>query len=117
MMQSASDIFLGWHRTVGVDGVERDFYVRQLWDWKASANIEPSTRRAHRYGRLCGRTLARAHGRSGDRIAIASYLGSGDDFDRAIAEFSFAYADQNDADYARLNDAVTSGRIAVETGV
>ena len=118
MMQTASDIFLGWHRTVGVDGVERDFYVRQLWDWKASANIDAFDASAlTAYGRLCASTLARAHGRSGDRIAIASYLGSGDDFDRAIAEFSFAYADQNDADYARLNDAVTSGRIAVETGV
>ena len=69
------------------------------------------------YGRLCASTLARAHGRSGDRIAIASYLGSGDDFDRAIAEFSVAYADQNEADFARLKDAVTAGRIAVETGV
>jgi uncharacterized protein (DUF2252 family) len=118
MMQTASDIFLGWHRTVGVDGVERDFYVRQLWDWKASANVESfDTPGLTAYGRLCASTLARAHGRSGDRIAIASYLGSGDDFDRAIAEFSVAYADQNEADFARLKDAVTAGRIAVETGV
>ncbi len=118
MMQTASDIFLGWHRTAGVDGVERDFYVRQLWDWKASANVESfDTPGLTAYGRLCASTLARAHGRSGDRIAIASYLGSGDDFDRALAEFSVAYADQNEADFARLKDAVTAGRIAVETGV
>ena len=118
MMQTASDIFLGWHRTVGVDGVERDFYVRQLWDWKASANVESfDTPGLTAYGRLCASTLARAHGRSGDRIAIASYLGSGDDFDRALAEFSVAYADQNEADFARLKDAVTAGRIVVETGV
>ena len=104
--------------TVGVDGVERDFYVRQLWDWKASANVDAFDASAlTAYGRLCASTLARAHGRSGDRIAIASYLGSGDEFDRAIAEFAVAYADQNEADFARLNDAVTSGRIAAETGV
>ena len=118
MMQTASDIFLGWHRTVGVDGVQRDFYVRQLWDWKASANVDAFDAPAlTAYGRLCASTLARAHGRSGDRIAIASYLGSGDDFDRAIADFSAVYADQNEADFARLKDAVTAGRIAVETGV
>ena len=118
MMQTASDIFLGWHRTQGIDGVERDFYVRQLWDWKASANIDtfdPQTLTA--YGRLCAGTLARAHGRSGDRVAIASYLGNGDQFDRAIAEFAVVYADQNEIDYARLQDAVDSGRISAESGI
>jgi len=118
MMQTASDIFLGWCRTPGVDGVERDFYVRQLWDWKASANIEAFNDSVlTAYGRLCATTLARAHGRSGDRIAIASYLGSGDDFERAIAEFAEAYADQNEADYARITDAVASGRITAQTGI
>ena len=118
MMQTASDIFLGWHRTPGVDGVVRDFYVRQLWDWKASANVDTFDGPAlTAYGRLCATTLARAHGRSGDRIAIAAYLGGGDDFDRAIAEFSLAYADQNDADYAALKAAVADGRIPVETGI
>ena len=98
MMQAASDIFLGWiHIKQGMDGVARDFYGRQLKDWKGSAEIEqmiPEGMAA--YGRLCGWTLARAHARSGDRIAIASYLGGGNAFDRAILEFSKAYADQNE---------------------
>jgi sugar/nucleoside kinase (ribokinase family) len=119
MMQAASDIFLGWiHIKAGMDGVARDFYGRQLKDWKGSAEIEgmvPSGMAA--YGRLCGWTLARAHARSGDRVAIASYLGGGNAFDRAILEFSKAYADQNDADYAALDAAVKSGRIIVQTGL
>ena len=117
LIQETSDIFLGYQR-VHADGVERDFYVRQLWDWKASANIEAFNDSVlTAYGRLCATTLARAHGRSGDRIAIASYLGSGDDFERAIAEFADAYADQNEADYARITDAVASGRITAQTGI
>jgi uncharacterized protein (DUF2252 family) len=119
MMQAASDIFLGWvHVKAGLDGVARDFYGRQLKDWKGSAEIEqmvPTGMAA--YGRLCGWTLARAHARSGDRIAIASYLGGGNVFDRAILDFSKAYADQNDADYAALAEAVKSGRIAAQTGL
>ena len=119
MMQAASDIFLGWiHIKAGMDGVARDFYGRQLKDWKGSAEIEqmvPSGMAA--YGRLCGWTLARAHARSGDRIAIAAYLGNGNAFDRAILDFSKAYADQNDADYAALSEAVKSGRIVAQTGL
>jgi uncharacterized protein (DUF2252 family) len=118
LMQAASDIMLGWFRTPGIDGVERDFYIRQLWDGKGSAIVEamdPSVLAA--YGRACGWTLARAHARSGDAVAIASYLGSGDAFDRAMASFAETYADQNEHDYAALRDALHSGRIAAETGV
>ncbi len=119
MMQAASDIFLGWiHIKAGLDGVARDFYGRQLKDWKGSAEVEqmvPSGMAA--YGRLCGWTLARAHARSGDRIAIAAYLGNGNAFDRAILDFSKAYSDQNDADYAALSEAVKSGRIVAQTGL
>ncbi len=112
LMQAASDIFLGWQRVTGTDGVDRDFYIRQLHDWKGSADVEvmvPSGARI--YARICGETLARAHARSGDRVAIASYLGHGERFDRAIAEFASAYADQNDRDYAAFVDAVASGRV------
>jgi uncharacterized protein (DUF2252 family) len=119
MMQAASDIFLGWIRNPkGLDGATRDFYVRQLWDWKTSVDIDvilPAGLTA--YARVCGWTLARAHARSGDRIAIASYLGKGDVFDRAVAEFAVAYADQNEKDYGALVDAVRGGRIAVEEGI
>ena len=119
MMQAASDIFLGWiHVKAGMDGVARDFYGRQLKDWKGSAEIDqmvPEGMAA--YGRMCGWTLARAHARSGDRIAIASYLGAGNVFDRAILDFSKAYADQNDSDYAALAEAVKSGRVVAQTGI
>ncbi|HEY2536204.1 MAG TPA: DUF2252 domain-containing protein [Solirubrobacteraceae bacterium] len=119
LMQASSDIFLGWlHVPEGIDGQDRDFYGRQLKDWKGSAEIErmkPSGLAA--YGRLCGWTLARAHARSGDRIAIAAYLGKGTVFDRAIVEFSRAYAEQNERDYRALSDAVAAGRIVVETGL
>ena len=119
LMQAVSDIFLGWvHVTSGMDGKARDFYVRQLKDWKGSAEIEEMVPRGMGvYGRLCGWTLARAHARSGDRIAIAAYLGGGNAFDRAILEFSKAYADQNEADYQRLTEAVNSGRIVAQTGL
>ena len=92
LMQAASDIFLGWlHVDAGIDGQARDFYVRQLRDWKGSAEIEPMDPTAMAtYGELCGWTLARAHARSGDRIAIAAYLGNGDSFDRALVEFAKA---------------------------
>jgi uncharacterized protein (DUF2252 family) len=119
LMQASSDIFLGWlHVEEGIDGGNRDFYGRQLKDWKGSAEIEqmkPSGLAA--YGRLCGWTLARAHARSGDRIAIAAYLGKGTVFDRAIVEFSQAYAEQNERDYRALAKAVKSGRITAETGL
>jgi uncharacterized protein (DUF2252 family) len=119
LMQASSDIFLGWlHVAEGIDGQNRDFYGRQLKDWKGSAEIEqmkPSGLAA--YGRLCGWTLARAHARSGDRIAIAAYLGKGTVFDRAIVEFSQAYAEQNERDYRALAAAVKSGRITAETGL
>jgi uncharacterized protein (DUF2252 family) len=115
LMQAASDIFLGWCPAVGLDGRARDFYVRQLWDWKRSAEIERlSPRGLEVYARMCGWTLARAHARSGDRIAIASYLGAGDAFDSAIAEFSEAYADQSERDHAALVAAIDSGRIEAE---
>ncbi len=119
LMQASSDIFLGWlHVEEGIDGGDRDFYGRQLKDWKGSAEIErmPPSGLAQ-YGRLCGWTLARAHARSGDRIAIAAYLGRGRVFDRAIVEFSHAYAEQNKRDYKALAAAVKSGRIVAETGL
>jgi uncharacterized protein (DUF2252 family) len=119
LMQATSDIFLGWqHTPSGIDGQERDFYVRQLKDWKGSFAFEASQPAgAAAYGRLCGWTLARAHARSGDRIAIASYLGTGDVFDQAIAAFSETYADQNEHDYNALKQAVGSGRITAQTGL
>jgi uncharacterized protein (DUF2252 family) len=114
LMQAASDILLGWLHTTGIDGRPRDFYVRQLWDGKGSADVESmSPRRLATYGELCAWTLARAHARSGDRIAIAGYLGSGDAFDRAVARFAGAYAEQNEADFAALQRAVEDGRLMV----
>ena len=119
LMQATSDIFLGWlHVDAGLDGKPRDFYGRQLKDWKGSAEIEQMIPKGMAtYGKLCGWTLARAHARSGDRIAIAAYLGNGDSLDRAILEFSQAYADQNQSDFQQLAAAVKSGRITAETGL
>jgi hypothetical protein len=119
LMQATSDIFLGWlHVDSGVDGQERDFYGRQLKDWKGSAETEQMlTTGMSAYGKLCGWTLARAHARSGDRIAIASYLGKSAAFDRAVLEFSRSYAEQNQRDYKALAKAVKSGRIKAETGL
>jgi uncharacterized protein (DUF2252 family) len=119
LMQASSDIFLGWlHLESWLDQQPRDFYCRQLRDQKGSAAIEQMTPRGMAtYGRMCGWTLARAHARSGDRIAIAAYLGKGSKFDRALVEFSHAYADQNERDYRALLTAVRSGRITAETGV
>jgi uncharacterized protein (DUF2252 family) len=119
LMQASSDIFLGWvHVDEGFDGQERDFYGRQLKDWKGSFEVDSARPEGMRmYGRLCGWTLARAHARSGDRIAIASYLGSGNAFDRAIAAFAIAYADQNERDYQALVDAHAEGRIVAESGL
>jgi len=103
LMQATSDIFLGWMQVSGIfDSTPRDYYVRQLWDWKSSADVETmSARELMVYAQMCGWTLARAHARSGDRIAISSYLGKGPAFDQAIAEFAAAYADQNERDYRR----------------
>jgi uncharacterized protein (DUF2252 family) len=118
MSQAASDIFLSWQRSEDLDGEERDFYVRQLWDWKASA--DPSTMSEdglHAYARACGWSLARAHARSGDRLAIAAYLGAGSVFDRAMAQFSSRYAEQNERDYKRLADAVAAGEVVAERGI
>ena len=118
VMQAASDIFLGWERGVGVDGVPRDYYMRQLWDWKYSAVIETmSPQVLGVYGQMCGWTLARAHARSGDRIAIAAYLGKSDRFDQAVASFARLYAEQNDLDYRALIDAIARGRIQARTGI
>ena len=116
LMQASSDILLGWLPAFGMDDKERDFYVRQLWDGKRSVDIETLPPEGLEiYGRVCGWTLARAHARSGDRIAIAAYLGKGESFDQAIAEFSERYADQNELDYGELADAAKSGDIEVET--
>jgi uncharacterized protein (DUF2252 family) len=118
LMQSASDILLGWMHLTGLDGSPRDFYVRQLWDWKTSADVETmSVAMMGAYGRLCGWTLARAHARSGDASAIGAYLGGGSSFDRALSEFAVAYADQNESDHAALLEAISSGRVEAVTGL
>jgi uncharacterized protein (DUF2252 family) len=118
LMQASSDIFLGWQRIPGRDGVDRDYYLRQLRDWKFSMPIErmiPSGLRV--YAGVCGWTLARAHARSGDRIALAAYLGGSGKFDNAVAEFAETYADQNERDYADLAAAVASGRAQARSGL
>jgi uncharacterized protein (DUF2252 family) len=119
LMQAVSDIMLGWIRTTAwIDGVNRDFYVRQLWDGKGSAPVDVMDQASLRsYAQLCGWALARAHARGGDAIAIAAYLGSGASFDRAMASFASRYADQNERDYAALRRAAESGRIEVQTGL
>jgi uncharacterized protein (DUF2252 family) len=112
LIQTTSDILLGWTHAVGLDGQERDFYVRQLRDWKGIAQpetMDPDLLRL--FGRLCGASLARAHARSGDPVAIAAYLGGGDRFDRALTVFAQAYADQNERDFEALRAAVRSGRV------
>jgi uncharacterized protein (DUF2252 family) len=116
LMQAASDIFLGWDRVTGLDGQLRDFYVRQLWDGKLSVDLERMPdERLTVYVRACAWMLARAHARSGDRIAIAAYVGDGDAFDTSMVEFAADYADQNERDYAALADDVRAGRIAART--
>jgi uncharacterized protein (DUF2252 family) len=119
LMQATSDIMLGWvHTTKWIDGVDRDFYVRQLWDGKGSAPVDVmDDRTLASYGELCGWVLARAHARSGDPIAMAAYLGSGDVFDRAMSSFAERYADQNERDYEALRSAAEAGRIEVLSGL
>jgi uncharacterized protein (DUF2252 family) len=115
MMQQASDVFLGWQRTTGVDDVERDFYVRQLRDWKGSVEIgELRPAGLPIYGEVCAWCLARAHARSGDRIAIAGYLGSSPAFEHALAEFGEAYADVTEGDHSQLAQAAASGRVRAQ---
>jgi len=119
LMQAASDIFLGWERVSdGLDGQSHDFYLRQLWDWKISADIEiMSPAEMLVYVKMCAWTLARAHARSGDRIAIAAYLGNNDEFEKALVEFADLYADQNERDYQVLVEAVKGGQIKAQTGI
>lgn len=118
LMQATSDIFLGWQRIDAPDGVTRDFYVRQLWDWKASAAVDTmDPELLGVYAGMCAWTLARAHARSGDAITLASYLGTSPTFDRALADFAVAYADQNEVDHQVLVDAIKDGRVAAESDI
>jgi uncharacterized protein (DUF2252 family) len=118
LTQAANDIMVGWLRSSGPDGKDRHYYVRQLWDAKGSALVELMNPKAlDEYARVCGQTLARAHARAGDAVPIASYLGHGHRFDRAMAEFAEAYADQNEKDYSVMREAVAAGEITAETGV
>jgi uncharacterized protein (DUF2252 family) len=118
LMQASSDVFLGWQHVSGIDGVPRDFYLRQLRDGKGSAVIEEMRPDALTlYGRICGQTRARAHARSGDRVAIAAYLGGRDRFDNAIADFAEAYADLNERDHSALTDAISAGRVEAQLGI
>jgi uncharacterized protein (DUF2252 family) len=118
LMQAASDIMLGWDRITAPDGVKWDFYIRQLWDNKGSVIIEGmKPRELEGYAEICGRTLARAHARSGDAAAIGAYLGSGDAMDKALADFAELYAEQNELDYTALRAAVKTGNVKAETGL
>jgi uncharacterized protein (DUF2252 family) len=118
LMQAASDILLGWYKVEAFDGIWRDFYARQLWDGKASLDVAAMPLELFPpYAEACGWTLARGHARSGDRIAIAGYLGNGEVFDNAIADFASGYADQNEQDFELLTAAIKSGRIVAQTGI
>jgi uncharacterized protein (DUF2252 family) len=118
LIQAVSDIFLGWVRVTGIDGLRRDFYVRQLRDWKGSIEVETMRPEGMTtYGEICGWTLARAHARTGDPVALAAYLGRGAAFDEAVQSFAESYADQNERDHQSLLDAIASGRITAEAGV
>jgi uncharacterized protein (DUF2252 family) len=118
LMQAASDIFLGWQRTDGIDGVSRDYYVRQLQDWKGSIDTDTMIPEGlEAYGKLCALTLARAHARSGDRFAIAAYLGNNASFEKALAKFAESYADQNERDYEAFAGACKTGRLHAEEGI
>lgn len=118
LMQAASDIFLGWERVEGVDGRTHDYYMRQLWDWKASADIatmDPAM--VEVYGQMCGWVLARSHARSGDPIAIGAYLGAAGTFDAALTRFACSYAEQNELDHQRLVDVIATGEVQAESGI
>jgi hypothetical protein len=118
LMQAGSDIFPGWTHAAGADGVDRDYYLRQLKDWKLPVPVEPALPSGLAvYARLCGWTLARAHARSGDRIALAAYPGGSATFDQAIADFADTYADQNERDHAALQAAVKNGRAEAATEI
>ncbi len=118
LMQAASDIFLGWQRTTVPDGDRTDYYLRQLRDWKYSAPVERmGPAEMTDYGELCGWTLARAHARTGDRFAIAAYLGGSAKFEQAVADFGVSYADQTERDYAAFGEAVASGQAQARPGV
>jgi uncharacterized protein (DUF2252 family) len=118
LMQAVGDILLGWYHVTGFDARNHDFYVRQLWDGKGSFNVMAMTEGAwHTYAGMCSWVLARAHARSGDRIAIAAYLGAGEIFDRAVADFAEAYAEQNQKDYEALREAVDAGDLEARAGV
>ena len=118
LMQAVSDIFLGWQSATPPGRRSADYYFRQLRDWKYSAEIEGMNAAAMTdYGRMCGWTLARAHARTGDRIAIAAYLGGSGKFDHAVAEFAETYADQTERDHAALADAAASGRVQAQAGI
>jgi uncharacterized protein (DUF2252 family) len=118
LMQASSDIFLGWQRTDGIDGVSRDYYVRQLQDWKGSIDTDTMIPQGlEAYGKLCALTLARAHARSGDRFAMAAYLGNNASFEKALAKFAESYADQNERDYEVFAGACKTGRLHAEEGV
>jgi uncharacterized protein (DUF2252 family) len=118
VMQAASDIFLGWVRATGFDGRSRDFYLRQLWDWKISIDVSNQTASTlGAYARVCGWVLARAHARSGDRIALAAYLGETSEFDEAIGDFAAAYADQNEQDFEAFSRAIEHNVVPCLMGV
>ena len=118
LMQAASDVFLGWQRTDGIDGVSRDYYVRQLQDWKGSIDTDTMIPQGlEAYGKLCALTLARAHARSGDRFAMAAYLGNNASFEKALAKFAESYADQNERDYEAFAGACKTGRLHAEEGI
>ena len=119
LIQAASDIFLGWARAESwLDGKPHDFYIRQLWDWKFSLDTEAMRPNGMQiYGELCAWTLARAHARSGDAVAMGAYLGGAPVFDQALAEFASVYADQNERDFHTLEAAAASGRIVAQSGL
>jgi hypothetical protein len=119
LMQASTDVFLGWQRVKqGYDGRTHDYYVRQLWDWKFSADVDTMVPELlGSYAEMCGWILARAHARSGDAVAISSYLGTSGAFDSAIASFARAYADQNELDHRALLDAIASGGVEAKAGV
>ncbi|MGZ4560213.1 MAG: DUF2252 domain-containing protein [Mycobacteriaceae bacterium] len=121
LMQAESDIFLGWTHVIDPDphsgGVDRDYYIRQLKDWKYSVPIERTSHKSLRgYAGMCGWTLAHAHARSGDRIALAAYLGGSDTFAQAVADFAETYADQNELDYQAFQTAANTGQVEAVMG-